>query len=228
MPYEISYAERWALYDLWGGKCVWCNLPLFWSDYEVEHLIPKHLASPENKEKRREALTRHGLPSDYDLYAIENLAPSCGPCNSGKGRRIPTLAPAITELLNKAQKLAPKVRKKAAAFAKKRDTEKALAMIMASDDIEQLKAAADFIQGKLKQASESLLARVHPALSGLYDPKRWNSITPLSADVAFVADGKTGGVTGKHISWQCPHCSSYGPWNGNRCLTCGQMDVPDW
>ncbi|GAA5701465.1 MULTISPECIES: hypothetical protein [Streptomyces] len=141
---------------------------------------------------------------------------------------MPTLAPAITELLRKAQELAPKVRKKAAAFAKKRDTEKALAMIMASDDIEQLKAAADFIQGKLKEASESLLTRMHPALSGLYDPERWDLVTPLSAEVAFVADGKTGGVTGKHISWQCPFCSSYGPWNGNRCLTCGHMDEADW
>lgn len=61
------------------------------------------------------------------------------------------------------------------------------------------------------------------------DPKRWKTVD-LTGKIATVTDGRLGGMTPvskvPDVSWRCPFCGNYGPWNGIRCLTCGYISDP--
>lgn len=56
---------------------------------------------------------------------------------------------------------------------------------------------------------------------------RWK-ITSVLGNTATVFDGNQYGNTvlepkGADLSFLCGNCGNYGPWWGNRCLTCGVM-----
>ncbi|MFI8860714.1 HNH endonuclease [Streptomyces prasinus] len=169
MSIEIGNAERLALFKVWKERCAWCYLPLCYSEFEVEHLIPKSLAT--NSAKRNQVLALHKLPNDYDLFALENLAPSCRPCNQGKGRKIPPEAPRISFLLREARDNAPAIRKKAKRFVQQKGIHEALAVIEALPidldfkEFEILKKAAESLNRKLEELQEHRIANVHPALT---------------------------------------------------------------
>ncbi|MYX32716.1 MULTISPECIES: HNH endonuclease signature motif containing protein [unclassified Streptomyces] len=234
MPEKLSAAERLALFTHWGEQCAWCTRPLFFSEYEVEHVIPKHLRA--KADERARVLRHHGLPEDFDLYGFENLVPSCGPCNRGKGTRPPVLAPAIALLLDRARKRAPLVQASAARYLQRSQLEKAITVVEAvagQGDLEpvvrqRLEEAAAVITQAVQQTTGSTIVNVHRALAGLYDRDRWREVHALSDEVAFVTDGKGGGAIGTHWSWLCDHCGSNGPWNGDVCQTCHRRSVPDW
>jgi hypothetical protein len=76
----IDDLVRLALFEAWGEKCVWCGRPLHFNEMEVEHLLPRSLGGDE----KVATLQSHGLEEKFDLEVLENLAPSCGPCNRGK------------------------------------------------------------------------------------------------------------------------------------------------
>ncbi len=64
-----------------------------------------------------------------------------------------------------------------------------------------------------------------PIVSG-----RWKVIK-TEGNLATVTDGTTFGempINNPHISYLCPYCGSYGPWNGIICLTCGHRSTPEY
>jgi 5-methylcytosine-specific restriction endonuclease McrA len=124
----IDWAEKLALFQAWDGLCVWCRLPLPFLQTEVEHLVPKGLS----QDKLAATLELYGLEPTYDVWATENLAPSCGPCNRRKGRRPPPDAPLIRILLRTAAEQAPTVRKRAKALHTDRALEIHIAAILAA------------------------------------------------------------------------------------------------
>jgi hypothetical protein len=202
---------------------------------EVEHLIPKSLTGA----KLDALLATHGLPSDYDLNATQNLAPSCGPCNRGKGARVPPETPVVSLLLEAARKRAPKVEADAKAFATKAEVDVALGVIMATAESGALdeevwtvlRDAVDTVAPALQATvapDTTVAVALHPAVSLLFEPSRWQIVKGDSSEVATVSDGKVVGYTGTHWSFACSFCGSHGPWNGMICLTCGHRDPPDW
>src|SRR3712207_3691898 len=110
MAETLDDLVRLALFEAWDARCVWCRQPLFFNQMEVEHLIPKSLGEHGNEQSKAEVLRLHGLDAQYDVHALENLAPSCRPCNGGKGDRPPPDAPSITLQLGRAREKAPGIR----------------------------------------------------------------------------------------------------------------------
>jgi len=54
-------------------------------------------------------------------------------------------------------------------------------------------------------------------------------ILSIKDDIATVSNGSIIGKTpirNYHISYMCSRCGNYGPWDGNRCLTCGTREFP--
>lgn len=103
MDPESDDLTRLAIFKAWNERCVWCRIPLFFSEMEVDHVIPKSLDS----EYAVPLIAAHGLADDFDLRSLENLTVSCGPCNAGKGRKPPPEAPSITLVLATARSHAP-------------------------------------------------------------------------------------------------------------------------
>jgi hypothetical protein len=185
-----------------------CRTPLTFRGTEVEHLIPKSLKG----EALEEALTMHGLPDDYDLEAIPNLAPSCRGCNSDKSKRIPPNVPAIVLLLEKSKELQPAIEKRAAGLASKKNVDYALGIILATveaaevdtDARARLQDAMDVLAPVLAEmgasAPEEEVA-LHPAMEKILG--EWKLVAALSDNVAVVTDGKGAGTT-THTSGPIP------------------------
>lgn len=68
---------RKAAWAAWGSEaeCVWCRRPLTFDTMTLEHLVPKSKGGSDR---------------------LDNLAPACRKCNSGRGNRRtpPTIPPA--------------------------------------------------------------------------------------------------------------------------------------
>lgn len=185
------------------------------------------------------ALAAHGLTGDYDLQATTNLVPSCGSCNGQKGKRPPPQAPIIALLFERAARRAPDVDDRSRRLTSKRSIERALGVINASaasgalDDETRkrlqaaIETAAPEIQSTLALTTPVTIS-LHPALSLLLEPDRWQVVAKESEGVAFVTDGQRRGYTGTHTSFLCSRCGSHGPWDGIVCQSCGNREMPDW
>ena len=119
---------RLAMLEAWGEECVWCRRPIYYSDMEVEHLIPKSL----DGQDITHLLDGHGLAKDFDLFSLENLAPSCGRCNDRKGFRPAPDAPFVTILLGTARERAPKIAEAVEKLRGKKKLERALVLVEAA------------------------------------------------------------------------------------------------
>jgi hypothetical protein len=223
---ESDELIRLALFKAWHERCVWCRIPLYFSEMEIDHVIPKSL----DGENVRRLITAHGLSCDFDLHSLENLAASCGPCNGGKGRKPPPEAPAITLVLDTARSHAPGIADVAEKLYGKRKLDEALAIVRAAaaagdKNALALPEAADTVSSEFGAATGQQIERLHPALGLLYG--EWTIVHSPSDRVATVTDGERAGYTGTDKSFMCGTCGSHGPWNGVICLTCGQRSEPD-
>jgi hypothetical protein len=115
------------LYAEYGKRCVWCREPVVFRELEVDHLVPRSLTGPE----LAEALARYGLPSQFDVFGLENLVPSCGSCNRTKGGAPISDAPIIRVMLDDARKKALTISQKADSFNRSRKLHEAIAVIKA-------------------------------------------------------------------------------------------------
>lgn len=168
---SLDDLTRLALFERWGETCVWCGRPLIFADMEVEHLLPKSLTGDE----LAAALRLHGRPQDLDLDSLENLAPSCGPCNRTKGNRPPPDTPRISTLLRDAHDRAPRIRANAERLAKSRSVQRALTIVLTAvgtgdePTIRKLREAVDELRVGFAEATGRPLGAIHPALQQLVD-----------------------------------------------------------
>jgi HNH endonuclease len=228
----LDRETRYALYLMGGKKCVWCGRPILFSEMEAEHLIPKSLGGDELVR----VLALHGLPADYDLESLRNRAPSCRGCNGSKSARIPPDQPIIAMMLESAAMRAPLVERRARSRIRRRDAEEAAVVVgqclqhEPDDEVRALlRQLAEDIDRALAEPAEddSVTLELHPALALLWNPGgQWRLLETLGSRAAVVTDGQRAGVVGTDITFLCGHCGNYGPWNGTRCLTCGQMSDP--
>jgi hypothetical protein len=229
----VPIEERYAAYLLGGDRCVCCSKPITFSEMELDHLIPKSLQGKE----LAEVLALHGIDENFDLDSLENLVPSCRQCNGGKGDRPPPYKPIITMMREAAVHRAPKIRESARLTMTKRELSVAVGKIRVAvkahgDDPElksMLEGLMEFVLAVHDRAGavDPVSFTVHPAMALLWDPEnRWKIIGEPGAAVAAVSDGSRSGVIGTHISYRCVRCESNGPWSGNRCQNCGNLQGP--
>lgn len=215
----IEHRLRFALLLTWNQTCAWCHQPLTLDQMHADHTFPRRPDS--GQPTLADFMQFHGLPADFAVESLPNLAPLHSTCNLTKGRRV-LLTQAISDTLHKAGERAPEVARKRAALDKAVKLERAL---IALDNVD------------LKALDEEGLKRARLAGRDLeYEAKRllgfdyiWQ-VTDSSgtrSEIRTVTDGRRSGETGDHYSWLCPHCGQPGPWNGIKCLNCGQMTPHD-
>lgn len=70
---------------IWGANkkaCQYCKEPILFPDLEIDHVVP------EDARGNRSLFVELRLSEDYDVDALSNLVPACGPCNNRKRERI--------------------------------------------------------------------------------------------------------------------------------------------
>ena len=68
---------RRTLWNAYNKKCFYCNNPIPYNNFQVDHLIPKSL-------EKEEAIILYDLQEDFELNSYYNLVPTCFTCNSRK------------------------------------------------------------------------------------------------------------------------------------------------
>ena len=105
---------RLALWIKWKQRCYWCRKPKELSEVEIDHIIPQ---KKKLKVAEREAIYKsYDLPADYDVHALANLAPICGPCNGEKSDDVKAGVGVILSKLNRARALRLSVEKEVASI----------------------------------------------------------------------------------------------------------------
>lgn len=138
MTSDVSYTRaaerrllRFALWQAWGMKCYWCDVPKTFLEVEIDHIVPKGLSDTQ----LQQALKDYGLPAGFDLHDPRNLAPICDPCN-GRGRKGPNTysgAAVVLDHLRKANGLRVRVMQAVLDFRKGGDVAKALLELASAD-----------------------------------------------------------------------------------------------
>ncbi|WHU47069.1 HNH endonuclease [Gordonia sp. L191] len=117
-----------ALTEAWGSKCYWCRTPKLFRELQIDHIVPR---------RPREAAT-----TVFDLDAVENLAPICGPCNQEKANEVYQHAPRVESQLKRARSRAETVQRNLDRFRRDTHITKVLLAITAADVADEAAAGA--------------------------------------------------------------------------------------
>ena len=228
--HDFTRAETYAVWKHHGAICYICEEPLRLQDATVDHFIPEHLG--EKDDQFTEVRKAFNLADTFKINDFCNWLPCHAKCNQQKGS-VP-LKPTFKAMgtVEKLIRDADEVRRIEQRIRDDKKKDNILAKMMVAvegnvitkEDILSALADPDLPEDEDVQV---LKKEVHFRL----DPERWHIVSlDETRGLAMVTDGRLGGQTpindDPHISWSCPHCGGYGPWNGIRCLTCGQMSDP--
>ena len=229
---KFTYSERYAVWKHHHAVCYWCGEPLRLAETTVDHFIPELF---ENKpEELQELRARYSLASNFVINDYSNWLPCHDRCNKGKGVQIPPPTFKTMALLEKLAREADDVRKIENGIKNNIKKDNLLGKIMVG--LETNSITKDDLLGLFSHAQLPEDEDIQILKNEVYlhiDPERWK-VLHLSAnhELATVSDGRLGGLTpvseNPDLSWSCPNCFSYGPWNGIICQNCGFPSDPSY
>lgn len=224
----FTYAERWAVFDVHKGTCYLCGKPVEYRGMHVDHVIPEHLE--DDPDRLAEVKVQLGRKPDFDIQSFANLLPACGPCNQRKSGEVFEAVPIVLINLNRAEKAAAAAEKSRARMAANKDAARVLAAlegaisagVVTEDDINNLLPM-------FTKPTPQPGAPVGGATEFLLNPF-WKVISQgqrMAVVHARYGVGYTPVGPNPDYSFQCGHCMQWGPWQGARCMSCGQLSDPD-
>ncbi|GAA2241653.1 hypothetical protein GCM10010413_50130 [Promicromonospora sukumoe] len=133
---------RHMLRIAWDRRCYWCREFKGYLELEIDHILPK---SSTNTQRQR-LQKAFGVPDDFDVHAVYNLAPICGDCNKLKTDEDLTQKGVVLSHLKQAQRLAPDVTRSVHAFGRASKLGEAL-LVAAEVDLTDSDTQATFEEG---------------------------------------------------------------------------------
>lgn len=233
--YNFKKNERYATYKAFDGKCQWCSESVEFKNTHIDHVIPEVLLK--NPNKLAHILKSYGLDDKFNLNNFENWAPLHPNCNVKKNAAVYEGLGIIKTLLDKCEKnkeKAEKIKTKLDREPKKTEIlvriENALEKgIINSKELQTLLLEHN-IEDVTEESHSEMDKLIKLGLLTIPDKTRWKVARILNDYEAIVTDGERGGIIptsdSPDISWLCASCLSFGPWNGNQCLTCGRFSNP--
>lgn len=218
--HKFTVAERYALHEVYSRVCPWCHDLIRGSELTIDHIIPERLL--ESPPELEALIEEYGLPDDFSVNSFENWMPVHSKCNLRKGRKLYEPSPALIHFLELARSKGKKAREKAKKIQEQFSKDRIQEKIDEAVDEGHLRA-----NDLMELASKALTLEVGQRLHVTDD---WRVVSIDRDGIATVVCGARWGQTplGPHdLNWICSRCQSPGPWNGNRCMTCGNFEAPD-
>ncbi|QDU42877.1 hypothetical protein Mal52_13460 [Symmachiella dynata] len=226
--YDFNNAETYAIWLLHDKRCWICLEPLRLGECSVDHVIPESLL--DSVDDLANVLQQYGLPNDFRINWFGNWLPSHVRCNQTKSNKIFEYVPGLKLILDRLAKKAEAVAKSARSISANVEKDKVFAKVFVA--LEKETISLDDLQEvfcELRHIDDVDTVVLEEEISIHFDPDRW-TIASEGSGYVVVTDGRLGGIVpsgpSPHISWMCPTCRSYGPWNGVRCMSCGHMSDP--
>lgn len=221
--YKFNPSERYAVFTVHSEVCYLCRKPIDMASFQVDHVIPEHLA--ECQGELLSVINSYGLPDDFDLNSFENWLPSCALCNNKKRGTIFEALPIFAAELKKAFDKADRARALEAETRSKQQVSRAITIIETAHQ-----------QGTLGELHFSRLRPLVEYHQEHREPELATSpimLAPLLEVLSQDGDlltvkGPYGIGMGRanpppHGNFRCPSCG-HSAWNGARCVACGVQD----
>jgi 5-methylcytosine-specific restriction endonuclease McrA len=227
--HRFTYIQRFAVWKFHGQQCWWCGEPLRVQESTIDHVLPESLISKPNELKK--ILAEYGLPESFQINDYNNWVPCHDSCNRSKSTTVFKPVPMILSALDRLAKNTEKVKaiEDQTKLNKKKDF--ALSKLMAAIEtglISKEEITAALADSELQSDEDIQILAEEYNLR--VDPNRWKVIREQNGLVT-VTDGRWAGITPicekPDPSWICPTCNFHGPWNGIRCMSCGQISDGD-
>ena len=227
--YRFSREERYAIFTIHGPYCYINSEPINLKTMCVDHILPASLLN--DPEKLAECLHDYGLPETFEIHSFENWLPCCPPCNRQKGAETFAATVIVQAQLSRARKRAADVRAVIDETVSKREIAKALAVLELAQDADKLDHATIEAlipiferwrdKGNDSENDDPVEFRLAPTFTVLYEPT-FLKIVETNRGVGYIPHSNA-----LDTSFYCGNCGSLGPWNGARCMGCGELIQDD-
>lgn len=225
---KFSTAERYAIWKSLGPKCAWCKTPVEYSDCHIDHIIPESLL--EEQENLKMVLTKYSLDEDFELNSFKNWVPVHPSCNLTKGDDVIEGAPIFLELLKKVDDKESETKKIFDKWATQNKTAKLITVIEREAEKGSLdKTTVSQIFAGINDNDEPVAGLTGSTINNqvFYVPSTeiWSVVGSNNGLYELQKGEVTGSAPIKpadHPELLCQNCKHYGPWDGNKCLTCGK------
>lgn len=229
--YRFNTSEKWAIWKTHGPNCRWCREPVSYYSCQLDHVIPESISTSEfNKLKKI-----FDLNVDFEINSFYNWIPIHSGCNQSKKDDIFDGAPFVGQLLkrigakysvalNHYTKMAKQPQSAILIASLERGLEEG---IISEEEINHILLDAKVPEDPVQGLIESFIQHNFFILP---EEEGWQIIKKENGQNHVIKDGRFGIAPSSKtpdLSWLCGHCKHFGPWDGNRCLTCGRMSYPD-
>lgn len=226
--FDNSIAQRHAIYTVHGERCYQCRCPIDLLTFEVDHVIPESLLT--DAVRLSSVLQDLGRSSTFDVRSLENILPSCRPCNRAKSNLVWEPSLLVQRALQQAKDKLPAVVELATKLLSAKGIANALLVlerarvegIFTKEHLEALRPLIEYqfglrasdLQGEPVKVAHRLLL---PAALGT-DGER---LTTLDLEPVLLMLGPAGlHVQGSNV---CGCCGSRF-FRGNQCVECGHLE----
>lgn len=231
--YKFSPAERWAIWKTHGPNCRWSNTPVAYSNCQIDHILPESLDS--DPKKLEELVKLYKLHKDFKLNSFYNWIPIQPGVNQSKSKDVFDGAPFVGQLLHRVAAKFEEASKLHQEMLKSTKVGKLMAMLevaVKNGDIKQKDVDKIFeaVKPERPPFEELTLQLINSGIFITPQQSGW-AVVRTEGEQDYVKKGNMFGITAHDkapdLSWLCGNCKHFGPWDGNRCLTCGVMSYPD-
>jgi hypothetical protein len=221
--YKFNIIEKFVVWKTLEGKCFWCGVLLELTNTTIDHFLPECLL--DNEEEFNIVKRNYGLSDDFEINNFCNWVPCCNHCNSTKSGKINN-APILILALHRIIEKSKNAKKEYAKLQKKRKRDQVLGVIAGYLESQSISESdlAHLINCSYFIPEIDLGEKAH-----VPDGSRIISINRDLGTISVIYNGRVGRSPidlDPDISWECPICHNYGPWNGNQCLRCGYFHDP--
>lgn len=224
---KFNYSERYSIWKILGPNCRWCKMPVEYPDCQIDHIIPERLL--EDEDLRKTVLKQYGLDESFEINSFYNWIPVHPSCNLTKQGLVIEGAPVFLQLLSEVKNKFPAIRDVCDKWEHQNKTAKIITVLereAANGSIEKSTVTRIFagINDKLEPIIGLTASTIDNQVFYMPVSEAWRITETQNDFYTVVKDGFTG-VTPVNPTidpkWLCSNCKHYGPWDGNKCLTCG-------
>lgn len=221
--YKFNSSQRYAVFTVHGEVCYLCRNPIDMATFQVDHVIPEHLA--DRPDEFESVINSYALSEDFDLNSFENWLPACCSCNNAKSGAVFKELPIFAVYLKKAADKADRAREIVAETSSNRQVSRAITILemahqngtLGEGHLSRLMPLVEYHQEhRVPELAEApiMLAPLLEVLS--QDGDVVTVKAPYGIGVGRANSPPYG-------NFRCPSCG-HSVWNGARCVVCGTQD----
>jgi hypothetical protein len=222
--YRFNNIEKFTIWNSYGNRCFWCGEPISYNDTTIDHVLPEKLI--DNPDELKRIKTNYKLQDDFEINDFCNWVPSHSNCNARKNKSIFINSPAFIFILDKLYSKSKNAKKYYEKLVKQQDKDKVIGQLLANLDLGRL-SDIDLVELLRKTKSRYVwqfpdidkdkLSFVPEGWQVMSENKHKHYITVTNGNIVATVPSDSD----PDKTWFCYTCKNYGPWIGNKCVSCG-------